>query len=262
MTFPVLSQEDQALKEAEESVKEKAPTLNLGADIMSRYIWRGYDYGNSPAIQPNIYFSWRGLNIGAWGSYSFAGHTAMLNDTTTVDMGNYTEMDLYISYTFKWFTIMAFDFYTANPLDPNYTGLKEFQYYNFNNKTTGHALELSLAFEGPEAFPIKFFAGTLVYGNDKAKDSTGEYANPDKQNFSTYLELAYPVTFKKIDLTFFAGGTPFGGSWYGPDAGVINAGLTAKKEIPITSSYSLPVQVSLITNPAAQKIYLTFGISF
>lgn len=258
----LFGQDDQALKEAEASVNDKAPTLNFGADIMSRYIWRGYDFGNSPAIQPNIYFSWRGLNIGAWGSYSFAPYHAMLNDSTEVNMGTYTEMDMYLSYTLKWFTLTFFDYFVPNGLDPDYTEEKVYQYFNYNNKTTGHTFEVSLTFSGPEKFPLKVFVGTLVYGNDKAKDSLGYYANPDKNNYSTYLELAYPVTFRKIDLNFFVGGTPFGGSWYGPKAGFTNVGITAKKAIPITKTYSLPIQASLIANPEASKLFLVFGISF
>jgi len=256
------AQDEQALKEAEESVSDKAATLNFGADIMSRYIWRGIDYGNSPAIQPTLYFSWRGLNIGAWGSYSFAPYRAMINDTVSVNMGSYSEMDMYVCYTLKWFTLMFFDFYIPNSLDANYTGIRQFQYFNYDKKNTGHTFEISLTFAGPEAFPIKFFAGTLVYGNDKAKDTLGWYANENKNNYSTYLELSYPVKFRKIDLNFFVGGTPSGGSWYSPSAGFTNVGITAKKAIPITKSYSFPIQCSLITNPSSQKIFLVFGISF
>ncbi len=256
------AQDEVVQKEAEESVNDKSVTLNFGADVMSRYIWRGIDFGNSPAIQPSLFLSWRGLNVGAWGSYSFAPHRLQINDSVSVNMGNYTEMDMYISYTYKWFTLMVFDYFVPNSIDPNYTGNEHYQYFNYNNKTTGHTFEISLAFAGPQAFPIKFYAGTLVYGDDKAKDSLGAYSNTSKNNFSTYLELAYPVTFHKIDLNFFVGGTPFGGSWYGPKAGFTNVGITAKRAIPITKNYSLPVQASLITNPAASKVFLVFGISF
>jgi len=258
----LLAQDEQVIKEAEESVSDKSVTLNFGADVMSRYIWRGIDFGNSPAIQPTLYLSWRGLNVGAWGSYSFTSYHRMLNDTVSVNMGNYTEMDMYVSYTLKWFTLMFFDYFIPNSLDPNYTGIERFQYFTYDKKTTGHTFEVSLTFAGPDQFPIKFYVGTLVYGDDKAKDSLGFYSNPNKNNFSTYLELSYPVKFHKVDINFFAGGTPFGGSWYGPKAGFTNVGITAKRAIPITKSYGLPIQASLITNPAAQKVFLVFGISF
>jgi hypothetical protein len=257
------AQDEQALAETGNEAKDKGATLNFGADIMSRYIWRGIDYGNSPAIQPNLYFSWKGLNVGAWGSYSFAPYRTMVNDTVSKNMGNYTEMDMYVSYTLKWFTLMFFDFYIPNSLDANYTGIKRYQYFNYDNKTTGHTFEVSLAFTGPAKFPLKVFVGTLVYGNDKAKDSLGKYSNVNKNNYSTYLEVSYPFSIRKIiDLNCFVGGTPFPGSWYGLKAGITNVGITAKKTIPVTKSYGIPVQVSLISNPMTQKMFLVFGLTF
>jgi hypothetical protein len=258
--WSVLSQEEKVIEEAEKSAEDRGPTLNFGADIMSRYVWRGYDLGNSPAIQPNIYFSWQGLNIGAWGSYAFSSNSIMIDDTTLIELGHYSEMDFYISYTYKWFTLMFFDFFTMDGLNVN-TGNR---YFNYNNQTTGHTFEISLTFEGPEKVPLILSVGTLIYGADKNQDSTGVYGLGDKNNFSTYIEAAYRFQFKKIDLELkpFIGGTPFGSSWYGPYGGIINLGLTAKKGIPVTEKYSIPVQASLITNPQSQSIFLVFGISF
>lgn len=255
----LVAQEEKALAQSEASAEEGEATLVFGADLMSRYIWRGMDYGNSPAIQPNIAFSWKGLTIGAWGSYAFAKHSIQINDSTIEDAGNYSEMDLYISYTFKWFTIMAFDYFTINGLNPNEGN----RYFDYKNSTTGHTVELCLTFDGPESFPMQIMASTLVYGDDKDKDSTGAYGYGDKNNFSTYFEIGYNINLKRIgvDLKPFIGGIPFGSSWYGPYAGITNIGLTAKKEIPITQQYSLPVQASLVTNPQAQTVFLVFGIS-
>jgi hypothetical protein len=59
----------------------------------------------------------------------------------------------------------------------------------------------------------------------------------------------------------FVGGIPFGSSWYGPYGGIINAGLTVSKSIPISKEYSLPVFGSVITNPQAESVFLVFGIS-
>ncbi len=253
------AQEETVLAESELSAKEGAATLNFGADLMSRYIWRGMDYGNSPAIQPNLGFAWKGLTIGAWGSYAFAKHSIQVNDSTIEDAGNYSEMDLYISYTYKWFTLMAFDYFTVNGLNPNEGN----RYFDYNNKTTAHTFELCLTFDGPESFPIQVMASTLVFGADKGKDSTGTYGFGENNNYSTYFELGYKFTLKRIgvDLKPFIGGIPFGSSWYGPHAGITNFGLTAKREIPVTQQYSLPVQASLITNPQAQSVFLVFGIS-
>jgi hypothetical protein len=227
---------------------------------MSRYVWRGIDFGNSPAIQPNLSFSWKGLNIGAWGSYAFANHSVKVNDTTVADAGTYAETDLFLSYSYKWFTLMVFDFFTVNGLNPNEGN----SYFNYDNATTGHTFEGSLLFDGPEKFPLQAVASMLFYGADKCKDSTGVYGSGSKNNYSVYFELAWKIHLKKIraDLKPFIGGIPYGSSWYGPYAGVTNIGLTAKKAISFTPQYALPVQVSIITNPQAQSLFFIFGISF
>jgi hypothetical protein len=258
--FTLHAQDEKVRDEIEAEKTDSDATILIGADLMSRYVWRGIDFGNSPAIQPNLAFSWKGLNVGAWGSYAFAKQSIRVNDTTVVNAGTYAETDLYISYTYEWFTLMVFDYFTVNGLNPNEGN----RYFDFNNETTAHTIEGCLSFEGGEKFPLQVMASTLFYGDDKNRDSAGVYGAGTKNNYSTYFELAYKIQLKKIgvELKPFIGGIPFGSSWYGPCAGVTNLGLTAKKEIPVTAQYAIPVQVSLLTNPQAQSIFFIFGISF
>jgi hypothetical protein len=63
--------------------------LNVGADLVSRYVWRGTDFGNSPAIQPELSLSYGNFSLGAWGSYS-----------SNTDAGA-DEGDLFATYSFK-----------------------------------------------------------------------------------------------------------------------------------------------------------------
>ena len=44
----------------------------IGADIVSRYVWRGVDYGNSAAVQPNMEINLKSFSIGAWGSWAIS----------------------------------------------------------------------------------------------------------------------------------------------------------------------------------------------
>jgi hypothetical protein len=234
-------------------------SISLGADLVSRYIWRGRDYGNSPSIQPNFAVSVAGFKAGAWGCYGFAQHSKKINDSTIVNMGNYAEFDLYLSYTFKWFTLQVTDYFFPNMLSPN-DGNK---YYNYKNATTGHTFEASLIFAGPEKFPLQFSVNTMFYGADKNKDSLGVYGMGSSNNYSTYIEAAYIFKIKKIgvDLKPFIGGIPFGSVLYGDYAGIMNCGLTASKSLTITEKFSMPLYVSLITNPQAESVFFVFGIT-
>ena len=62
VTVPGFSQLQDEMKM--EKPTSKPAELSLGADLVSRYIWRGKDFGNSPAIQPNVAFSVAGFKIG------------------------------------------------------------------------------------------------------------------------------------------------------------------------------------------------------
>ena len=257
--LPVQAQEEKIPEKAVADNSDGGASINFGADLVSRYVWRGIDLGNSPAIQPNLSFSWKGFEIGAWGSYAFASHQTRVNDTLVADAGTYAETDLYLSYSYKWFTLMVFDYFTVNGLDPNNGN----RYFDFNKATTGHAFEGSLSFEGPEKFPLQATIGTLFYGADKGKDLMGHYGEGTDNNYSTYIELGwkFQLKFLKTELKPFFGGIPYGSSWYGPYAGITNLGVTARKDIPFTAQYSLPVRVSIISNPQAQSVFFTFGIT-
>ncbi|MEI6900267.1 MAG: hypothetical protein WCL00_10335 [Bacteroidota bacterium] len=249
-------------KEDDSSGKEentKGTSLSFGADLVSRFVWRGTDLGNSPAIQPSITFSWKGFSLGAWGTYAFTSHSVAINDSTRIDAGKYEEFDLYLSYTWKWFTLMIYDYYSSNGIDPNGGG----NYFDFKNSTTGHTLEGSLLFDGPKKFPVKLMVATFLYGDDKGKDSSGVYGMGTKNNYSTYLELGYQFHLQKVDMDLspFLGASLLGSGCYGSKAGVINLGVTAKKVVPITPKFELPLQLQLITNPVVKSVFLVFIVT-
>ena len=64
---------------------------DLGADLVSSYVWRGTQFGSGAHIQPWVSLSSGDLEVGAWGSFP----------TTAAGGGN--ELDLYASYSFGKF---------------------------------------------------------------------------------------------------------------------------------------------------------------
>lgn len=255
MVHPGFAQEKEDLDQAEEATPGKV-SLNLGADLVTRYVWRGQNYGNAPAIQPTLSLKAFGFSLGAWGSYSLSRYTFHVNDSTTVE-DNYSEIDLFLSYHYSYFTLVLTDYYVSIPMDT----LPGANYFDWENTTTWHTLELTLMVEGPEKFPIQFIAATLIYGADKGKDTTGVYGAGSTNNFSTYLELSYPFNVKGFSVRPFIGGIPFGSAWYGPKAGINNVGINVTKEIPISKKYTLPIQGKLVFNPISKKAYLVFILS-
>lgn len=72
----------------------------VGADITSRYIWRGIAYGNTPAVQPSISYTKSNVTVGTWASYS-------------VDIADsvQTENDFYVSTKVGDLDITLTDYY-------------------------------------------------------------------------------------------------------------------------------------------------------
>ncbi|MBU2650730.1 MAG: hypothetical protein KKA81_07335 [Bacteroidetes bacterium] len=212
--------------------QEKKVSLNAGADIMSRYIWRGTDFGNAPSVQPTLSVSAFGIELGAWGAYSISGP-------------GYQEADLYLSYTFinDMFTIGATDYFFPGDTCKN-------NYFDYDDKTTGHTFEANLSFNGNDKIPFNASANYNFAGAD--------------QDNSWYFEIGYSGSIQKTGFNIFMGFTPDKGIYLTPGAegfSVVNVGITATRDIKITESFSLPVQASLITNPQAENIFIVFGFS-
>ena len=205
-------------------------SVSIGADVVSRYVWRGADFGESMSVQPGLTFGFRGLEVGAWGSYSVSASGADFN-----------ENDLWATYTIgvsggASIVVGVTDYYFPAP------GAEGF------SSTNSHTLELSAAVTGPERFPVSLYGGVM--------------ARNDPDN-SVYLEASFPVSvFEDVEVGLVAGMVAGASGFYGTDAAaVINLGVSASKAIEITDSFSLPVSVSYIFNPDQDRAFLVFGLS-
>jgi hypothetical protein len=221
-------------------------TPEIGCDIVSSYIWRGSAVyaalGDrnvlSPSFQPAFSLNYKGLELGTWGSIDFTG--------------TYKELDLYLSYSLKGFTITATDYYWAGDWIVD-------NYFDYKNDSTSHYIEASLAYKG-EKIPFSIQVGTMIYGADK------QFEDPSKNNYSTYIEAGYSFLVEKYKLDLFLGVTPMDGLYgdgYGGKGGfaVVNTGVTGSRTIEITEKFSIPVKASVIANPQARKLFIVFALS-
>lgn len=231
-----------------QSFGQEEPKLKpeLGCDIVSSYIWRGSaayaSLGDnnvlSPSFQPGFALNYQGFKVGTWGSVDFTG--------------TYKELDYYLSYSLKGFTLAFTDYYWAsNWVTDNY--------FDYQSDSTSHFVEASLGYKG-ENIPLSIQVATMIYGADK------KYEDPGKNNYSTYIELGYGFRISDYNLDLFLGMTPFDGLYgdgYGGKEGfaIVNTGVTGSKAIKITEKFSLPVKASVIANPQARKLFLVFALS-
>ncbi len=211
-----------------------AQELSAGADIVSKYMWRGLEINAVPNIQPSLSFSSSGFNVGFWGSYSFSADTAGVT---------YEEIDTYLGYTFTTesgdFGLLLTDYYFPKA---------GFKLGNFDSDGMGaHTLELAASYSGPVSVLVAY----NIY-NDPGNN--------------VYFELGYDTSIGDTEFKFFVGGTT--GSkdnpvYYGSDNfAIINVGVTGSKTIKVTDSFELPVFTTFLFNPKVDSGYLVFGFSF
>lgn len=209
--------------------------IDLGADLVSRYVWRGIDYGQSPSIQPTLSFSTTNFDVGFWSAYQLG------RDASTLPTD---ELDFYLAYTFSLgstsLALVATDYYFPNNV---------FKFNDFDDEGNGaHLIEIGAILSGPEELPL-YFSGYFNVYND-----------PDN---TTYFEVGYSTVLKEIGIDVFVGATPGGerGYYNTDEFKIINIGVKASKEIKITDDFSLPVFGSYVLNPNENVAHFVFGIS-
>jgi hypothetical protein len=112
--------------------------FGINADAVSRYVWRGTDFGNSASVQPGLAFTTGGLKIGAWASYALTS-------------GGADENDLYITYTLSGLGLTLTDYYFPESGDV----------FNYKDEDSIHFLEASASYSLDKASLLVgyFFSG-------------------------------------------------------------------------------------------------------
>lgn len=242
-----------------EEKTESPVSVSVGADLVSMYIWRANNYGNSPAIQPYITFAGYGAELTFWGSQAFVKNNLESNP--------FDEIDMVAKYTFNLgFGSLALtftDFYYPH------LGNSFFNYKDYDSPNPGgHYINTGFEFNGPETFPIKITSDVAIH-NDFNKP--------------VYLEFAYKFTSGDMTITPFIGFVKEVGpaSLFSTDPTLhtyfldlkgeyeidkdriafVNAGFAVKKAIKITNDFSLPIEGQLSFNPYTEKAYFAFKLS-
>ena len=200
-------------------------SISSNVDLVSRYIWRGQEYGNDPSIQPGLSATWKDFTLGVWGAYSLNG----------IGM---QETDLYLSKEIGPLTFSLWDYWSF--------GDSTLNLFDYKRNTTQHLLEAQLLLSGGGKLPFNFVMSYLFYGADPSK--------------SIYLELQYLHSSPLADFQLFAG-YQAKGDYYGDRHTFVNLGCTVNKSIEITDNWSLPLNLSFIVNPSSKRVYLVAGIT-
>lgn len=213
--------------------QEKDIEVTVEADVVSQYIWRGLELGNT-AFQPTLGIDYKGLSLTAWGS------TGLTNSEDT------KEFDLTLAYTIGGFNIGITDYWFNTGLDP------ENRYFMYEAHRTNHVFEANVGYDFG-VIALQWY--TNFAGNDGVNRN-------GKRAYSSYFEISAPFKLASVDWTATAGAVPYATNFYGTNGfAVTNLALRATKDIKITDTFSVPIFGEVSGNPCSQKAYLAFGFT-
>ena len=215
----------------------KGISLEVGADVVSGYLWRGYNLGGL-SIQPSVTFGWNGLYLCGWaniGADSWRFEELSPELDITIGYDNYgVALDLTHLYYFggeKYFKGLG---------DPN-------------NVFTSSTMELHAGInigEWVEKVPLTIDWYTTVLGYDPVFDEEGGIATNASGNakraYSTYIQLGYDIYLPlDIVLGLKVGFTPWKGMYSdyedvwtnGRTVGFNNLQLRAEREFELGKLY-------------------------
>lgn len=216
----------------------------IGADLVSRYIWRGQDYG-AVSLQPSLALSYKGLSLEAWGNVGLSEP----QDDEEIDLTLRYEhkCGLHVAVTDYWMAYGKLSLATGEVSDPNN------RYFAYASHNTNHVFEANIGYDFG-LFSFDWF--TNFAGDDSRTDN-------DHRQYSSYMEANIPFALASCQWTATLGAVPYKSGFYSEANGfaVVNVSLRAEKEIEVTPKFSIPLFASIAANPSNRKAYMVFGFT-
>lgn len=260
-----------AIKTSAQTTDNKPYPVDLAVEVKNAHIWRGQDVTHNALIDADLRLMDKSKTFafGIWGATTFTK--------------DFREFDYYAGFYKGGFSLEVWDvfnFSDKNAFDPvTNTGYNVDNAFDYDARTTGHFVDVRLAYKISEKFPLTLKWNTVVYGRDRARISYQDPTDPSvyrqkysKSRYSTYIEVDYPVLKSDlVDVKVGVGGAfalkeakidgeKIKGNFYGESAGVVNASLALTKRFKITDKYTLPVTATAVWNPEARKTYLELAV--
>ena len=217
--------------------KESNFSFEVGADVVSNYLWRGQNLGGL-SIQPSVTLGWKGIYISGWGNIGADNWKFnYLNPELDVTIG-------YDNYGLKLDLTHFYYFYG----DKYFKGLGD-----ANNEYSESTIEVHAGIDVGEwasIVPLTVDWYTTVLGYDPVLDENGNVVLNENGNakraYSTYIELGYDITLPlEIVLGIKVGFTPWKGMFTdyaevwknGQTVGINNLQLRAEREFELGGIY-------------------------
>jgi hypothetical protein len=201
---------------------ESKGRVQFHLDLVSAYVTKGMDYGDSPAIQPEVTYTFPGSGVvlGVWSSVALLEHDGV----------RYREIDPYILVPIGNLSLILTDYYLPQLGD----------IFNYDNDPDApHTVELSALYTVGK---VSIYGALEIggYDFDKARYLETKYTFYERGG---YTAKAYAGAG---DEMAYAPGK-------GDDFALVNTGVTVSKD---------RFSASLAYNPDLEKTYFVFKASF
>ncbi|WP_439181646.1 TorF family putative porin [Carboxylicivirga taeanensis] len=218
--------------------KTNKSTFDISTALVSRYVWRGVEFGNSPAIQPSLTYNNRGLSVGAWGNYSFNTNTRG------------TELDLFAAYEFDFgLKLSITDYYFPIEIT-KITGKTAIETGAFIGEMTDERTGDYFDYKNNHFFEV----GLNQRLNKLSLSANYFFSANMSQDF--YCEACYDL---KLCTLFMGGGNKSYTNKGQFD--IVNIGISATKQMQLSETYSLPLFAAVILNPNVNQLHFVAGIN-
>lgn len=185
-------------KEKNATKSEIGLNLEVGADVVSSYLWRGQNLGGL-SIQPSVTLDWKGLYVSGWGNIGADNWTfENINPELDITIGydNYgLQLDLTHLYYFGGEAYFPKGGFAAQEIESSST---------MEAHAGFHLGDLV------ESVPLSIDWYTTIYGADCYENEAGEW----QRAWSTYIQVGYTFNLPLgIGLTTNVGFTPWRGMY-------------------------------------------------
>jgi hypothetical protein len=209
---------------------QKEAGIDFQVDLFTRHYWRGFVFGNTPAIEPQITLSVNRFSFNVWAAQTF-------NES-------YSEIDLIPSYSFGNYALSFLEYY--NPVQD-----EENRYFDLSPANSRHSGEFMLSYNGAGKLPFRWMVATFMYGDGHPEE--------DRHMYSTYIEAGMPFTIAGADAEISVGITPWE-SFYADRFTMVHAGISVSDNISLGDGKSAPLRLSFMSNPGTREAWVIFSI--
>ncbi|NTU69083.1 MAG: hypothetical protein HGB02_09455 [Chlorobiaceae bacterium] len=216
----------------------QAEGFKTGVDLVSSYVWRGSELGNSPAIQPTLSYTLdNGVVIGAWGSYAVLKDKNLNTEANVASDYRYQEVDLSVTIPAGPFSLALVDYYIPNL---STTNTKAFDF----SKTGPNVIEANVTYSAGD---LSLLGAYNLTGADAA-DSHAYYGEGSYKFYNGKDGFSAKAVVGAGSKYFYGG---VGGTE--KKLALVNTGISVAKD-RYTASY--------VYNPISEKSSLVFMASF